>query len=396
MADSWDDSEIVRRVAEAGLRGRGGAWFPTARKWQAVRAEARDPFAGAGRAPVVVANGAEGEPGSIKDRHVMTTRPGDLFAGLRLAARAVGASEAFVCLKGSFARAAEVLQAALDSEPPQGLAIGIRRGDDSYVGGEETALLESLEGKRAWPRPKPPLPHAAGLHGRPTLVQNVETLARVPAAVADPAAFRASEATLVSVWGHVRRPGVYEVRLGTPLVRIVEQDGGGAPEGLGMLFPAGPSGAPLRPGEAGAGLDPDALKGAGSSLGTASLLVLRASVCPVSVARSLAEFFEREACGQCPPCSVGSARLAGILRGLESGQGRAADLGFLAEAAGFMSGHGYCAHGRTGAAVVGALVERWRADVEAHIAAHGCPRPEARVDPFAEGSAERAAIEALA
>jgi NADH:ubiquinone oxidoreductase subunit F (NADH-binding) len=189
---------------------------------------------------------------------------------------------------------------------------------------------------------------------------------------------------------------VYEVPLGKALARIVDEEGGGAPKGLGMLFPGGPSSPPLRPEDAGLALDPEALKRGGSSLGTASLLVLGANACPVSVARSLAEFFEREACGQCPPCSVGSARLAGILRGLEAGEGRAADLGFLAEAAGFMSGHGYCAHGRTGAAVVGSLLARWRNDVEAHIAARGCPRPEDRVDPFAEGSRERAAIEALA
>jgi NADH-quinone oxidoreductase subunit F len=274
--------------------------------------------------------------------------------------------------------------------------VEIRRGEDSYVAGEETALLESLEGRRAWPRPKPPLPYAAGLHGRPTLVHNVETLARVPAAVSDPEAYRASETTLVCLWGHVRRPGVYEVPLGTPLSRIVEREGGGAPGGVGMLFPGGPSSPPLRPEDAGLALEPDALRRGGSSLGTASLLVLDATVCPLAVARSLAEFFEREACGQCPPCSVGSARLAGILRGLEAGSGRAADLGFLAEAAGFMSGHGYCAHGRTGAAAIGALLERWRPQVEAHLAARGCPGPEGRVDPFAEHSREREAIEALA
>ncbi len=396
MAGSLDAPEIVRRLADSGLRGRGGGWFPVARKWQAVRAEACDPFPSAGRSSVVVANGAEGEPGSIKDRHVMQTRPADVLAGLRLAARATGAPEAIVYLKGSFERPADTLERALRAEPIEGLSVEIRRGEDSYIAGEETALLESLEGRRAWPRPKPPLPYAAGLFGRPTLVQNVETLARVPAAVADPTGFRASEATLVSLWGHVQRPGVYEVRLGTPLGRIVDQEGGGALDGIGMLFPGGPSAPPLGPEGAQIPLHPDALRSAGSGLGTASLLVIGRSVCPVSVAESLAAFFEHEACGQCPPCTLGTARLAHIVRGVEAGQARAADLGFLAEAAGFMSDHGYCAHSRTAAGSVRGLLSRFEAEVEAHIAARGCPHPERRCDPFALASPERTAIESRA
>jgi NADH-quinone oxidoreductase subunit F len=393
MHSALDGPEILRRVADSGLRGRGGGWFPAARKWQAVRAEALDPFAGSGRRAVVVANGAEGEPGSVKDRHVMNTRPADVLAGLGLASRALQADRAIVYLKGSFVRPAEALERALRDAPIDGLAVEIRRGEDSYVAGEETALLESLEGRRAWPRPKPPLPFAVGLFGRPTLVQNVETLARVPAAVGDPAAFRASETTFVSLWGHVRRPGVYEVRLGTTLGSIIEQEGGGAMDGVGMLFPGGPSAAPLGSEDVGAPLDPDALRTAGSGLGTASLLVLGRSVCPMSVAASLASFFERESCGQCPPCTLGTARLADILRGVEAGEARGADLRFLAEAAGFMSDHGYCAHARSAASSVRGLLARFKDDVDAHIAARGCPRPETRRDPFAPGSPERAAIE---
>src|SRR5512143_565714 len=223
---------MIDRLLESGLRGRGGGWFPAARKWRAVRAEAADPFRPGDRRPLVVANGAEGEPGSVKDRHVMTSRAGDVVAGLALAARAVGASEAILYLRGSFARSAAALESALDEAPPEGVRATVHRGEDSYVAGEETALLESLEGRRAWPRPKPPLPFAVGFQGRPTLVHNVETLARVPLALGDPRAFRASEATLVSLWGHVRRPGVYEVPLGMPLSRVIEEHGGGAPDGV--------------------------------------------------------------------------------------------------------------------------------------------------------------------
>jgi NADH-quinone oxidoreductase subunit F len=382
--------ELLARVQRAGLRGRGGAWFPAARKWRAVRAEAQD----SGTAPIVVANGAEGEPGSVKDRHVMTARAADVVAGLALAARAVGAGEGILYLKGSFAAAAEALRAALAARPGDALDLSVHLGDDSYVAGEETALLESLEGRRAWPRPKPPLPFAAGYRGRPTLVQNVETLARAPAAVADPEGFRASETTLVSLWGHVRRPGVYDVRLGTPLRRVIDEQGGGATEGVRAVFPGGPSTPVLAADQLDTPLDPDALRAAGSALGTAAMLVIAAPICPISVAASLAAFFEREACGQCPPCVVGTQNLARVVRLLASGRARSEDLAHLGEAAGFMSQHGYCAHGRTAATAVTSLLGRFQAEVREHVG--GGPRHGRHADPFGAASPERKAIEALA
>jgi NADH-quinone oxidoreductase subunit F len=379
---------VTERIAASGLRGRGGGWFPTARKWRAVRAEGGD--------PVVIANGAEGEPGSMKDRHVMVSRPADVLRGLSLAAAAVGAREGIVFLKGSFDAPAAALERALRAGAAGTLPVRIARGDDSYVTGEETALLEALEGRRAWPRPKPPLPAMAGLHGRPTLVQNVETLARVPAAAADPDAYRRGETTYVSLWGDVARPGVYEVPLGTPLARILAGQGGGAPDGIGMLFPAGPSAPPLDAALAETPLDPDALRAAGSGLGTASVLVVGRSACPLAVAASLAGFFERESCGQCPPCTVGSGSLARTLRVVESGAARASDLNALAEVAGFMKDHGYCAHSRTAAASVTGLLARFRDDVLAHLAAGACPRGGAAYDPFAPRSPHRLAIEEAA
>lgn len=345
--------------------------------------------------PLVVANGAEGEPGSIKDRFLMVSRPGEVVVGLALAARAVGAREAVVFLKGSSVGPAAAIQAALAEAPPEGLAVSVRRGDDSYIVGEETAALELLEGRRPWPRPKPPLPAAVGFQGRPTLVQNVETLWRVPAAVADPEAFRRSESTLVSLWGDVRRPGVYEAPLGTPLRRLIERFGEGPTDGLGMIFPAGPSGAPLTAELADTPLDPDALKAVGSSLGTAAVLVVGASACPLSVAASLAGFFERESCGQCPPCAVGTASLGRIVRTLEAGAARPRDLKDASEIAGFMSAHGYCAHSRAGAGAVTGLLSRFRDEVEEHVRAGRCPRPEGRRDPFGSDSPERAAIESV-
>ncbi len=386
--ESWDGPELIRRVRASGLRGRGGGWFPSGRKWQAVRAENGDAF--------VIANGHEGEPGSAKDRHVMTTRARDVVRGLCLAARGVGAREGAVFIKETFDAAGAALQRALDELPRGAPTLRLVRGSPAYVAGEETAILEALEGHKAWPRPKPPLPAGVGFEGRPTLVHNVETLARVPAAVADPDAFRRDETTLVSVWGHVRRPGVYEVPLGLPLRRVIDVYAGGASDGLGLIFPAGPSGAPLLEAQADTPLEPDALRAAGSALGTAALLVVGRSVCPLAVALSLCAFFEREACGQCPPCTVGTSGLTRVLRQIESGAARASDLRALHEIAGFMRPHGYCAHARTAAASVTGLLARVPQALEAHLQAGHCPRPDAHCDPFDAASAERTALEAAA
>ena len=376
---------LVERLALSGLRGRGGGWFPAARKWKAVRAEA-------GR-PIVIANGAEGEPGSHKDRFVMLTRPTAIVEGVRLAARAVEAKEAILFLKAAFDAPARALSAALDAASLDGLRVEIRRGDDSYITGEETALLESLEGRKPWPRPKPPLPVAVGFLGRPTLVQNVETLARVPDALADPEAFRAGETTLVTFWGDVRSPGVRELPLGTPLRTAIERHAGGTTEPIGLVFPAGPAAPPLRPDELDTPLEPAALRERGTSLGTGAVLVVGASACPLAVAASVAGFYERESCGQCPPCTVGTASLGRILRGLERGGIRPRELHDLHDVAGFMASHGYCSHCRSAATLATSIVSRLAPLVESHAAA-GCPSPDRRhPDPFAPGSPERRALE---
>jgi NADH-quinone oxidoreductase subunit F len=374
---------ILERIERSGLRGRGGSWYPVADKWRAVRAE--------GGEPVVVANGAEGEPGSIKDRHLLRERADDVLAGLELAARAVGARSAFVYLKGGFEREAAALERGLAGR--SGLSVQVVRGAESYVGGEETAALEVIEGRRAWPRPKPPYPAAVGLRGQPTLVQNVETLARVPAAVADPEGFRANETTLVSVWGHVRQPGLHEVALGTPLGELVAAAGGALGE-VGLLFPGGPSAPPLSQSGLQARLAPEDLRALGSGLGAASLLVVGAEFCPLAVAVSLAGFFEAESCGQCPPCSVGTSNLSLRLRELEGGAAGARDLAHLAEVAGFMAPHGYCAHARTAAASVTGLLARFPQVVAEHLRAGRCPRGGPAFDAFAAASPERRAIEA--
>jgi NADH-quinone oxidoreductase subunit F len=224
-------------------------------------------------------------------------------------------------------------------------------------------------------------------------VQNVETLARLPQAVASGADFARDEKTLVTLWGDVRRPGVREVTLGTPLRRLIE-DEGGATEPIGLVFPGGPAGPALVAADLDVPLHADALRERGTTLGTGAILVVGASACPLAVAVSAAGFFERESCGQCPPCSVGTASLARVLRSLESGGARPRDLHDLHDVAGFMTGHGYCAHCRGAAAVATGFTSRFADAVAAHVGG-GCDRPGDRhPDPFAPGSPERAAVEA--
>lgn len=377
---------VLDRLAASGLRGRGGGWFPTWRKWKAVAVE--------NGAPIVVANGAEGEPGSIKDRFVMATRAADVLHGLIAAASTVKAGEAVVYLKASFDSLARHLENVLERVDHDGVDVTIRRGDDSYVGGEETAVVEWLETGRAWPRAKPPLPSSAGLRGRPTLVQNVETLSYVTRALESPERFAGADETLVSLWGQVRRPGVYAVPLGTPLRRVIDEWGGGSEEGVVAVFPAGPSGVPLRDDELDTPLDPDALGSVGSALGTAAVLVVGKNACPLSVLSSAADFFEREACGQCPPCTLGSRNMAALVRRLENGEARASEIGHVREIAGFMSSHGYCAHGRTDATVVTGGLARFDALVTAHIEARACPVSDVPYRPFDPDSPALYAIEA--
>ena len=383
-----DPDELLVRLLASGLRGRGGGWFPAASKWRAVRVEGGEPF--------VVANGAEGEPGSIKDRYVLRNRAQDVLAGLALAARGVGAREAVVFLKRSFVREAEAVAAALAAGAAAGLAVRIAHGDDSYVAGEETAVLESLEGRRPWPRAKPPLPAAVGYQGRPTLVHNVETLLRLPEALADPAEFREREVTFVSLWGDVRRPGLYEVRMGTPLETVIASEGDGAQGGVAFVFPGGPSSPPLANTDLDTPLAPDALRARGSSLGTAALLVVGRHRDPSDLAVALAAFFERESCGQCPPCVRGTESLHKIARTLRARAARSQEVADLGEIAGFMGMHGYCAHCRAAAGSMTRLLSLPPPSLAALVpgAAAGPASPLA-YDPFSPGSPERAAIESV-
>ena len=377
--------ETLRRLEASGLRGRGGAAFPVHRKWRAVLAEDDVPF--------VVANGGEGEPGSIKDRFILRTRPGKVIDGLTLAMDTLRAEKGYVYLKGSLVAEEGRLRAVIAG---RGLdaRITVHRGDDTYVGGEETALLESLEGRRAWPRPKPPRPAAVGLFGRPTLVQNVDTLARVPDAVKAGADFPAADGLTLTVWGDVRSPGAYDVAAGRTFRSVIETEGGGATCALGLVFPNGAHSRPLTEGELDLPIDAAACEAAGFRLGTASILVLDPATSPSSIVESVARFFEREACGQCPPCTLGAENLRRLVTGDRPATIRLTPQTSIRETVGFMEIHGYCGHARAGARAVSGLFATWEdALLDGFRGTADSSRPTR--DPFRPGSQERAALDAF-
>ena len=376
--------ETLRRLEASGLRGRGGGWFETHRKWRAVLAE--------DGVPVVVANGGEGEPGSMKDRFVMRTRPQDVLRGLIQAMETLGADRGYVYLKGSFHEEEARLIQALQSMGGDA-RVSVHRGDDTYVGGEETALLESIEGRIAWPRPKPPRPASVGLFGRPTLVQNIDTLARVPDAVRLAADFPATETLTLTLWGDIRNAGVFEVRFGRTLRGVIDNEGGGAAAPIGLVFPNGAQGMPLLEEQLDTPLDPDSLAALGSSLGTASILALAADTLPSSMMDSIARFFERESCGQCPPCVLGTTNLRELVTGAKPATHRLTPQNAIKETASFMSMHGYCTHSRAGAAAVTGLFARWQDDVIRQLRDGETPAGLRPRDPFAPGSTERQALD---
>lgn len=297
--------ELIGAVRQAGLRGLGGALFPTWRKLEAVRAQASE-------VKYVVVNGDESEPGNFKDRWLMEHNPRLVWAGAALAARAVGAGEIIFYVRGEYAGALERVEAARAELEEEGYFDGLKtqtfRGGGLYICGEESALLESIEGRRAEPRLKPPYPAEAGLFGRPTLVQNVETLAHLALIAArGAAAYRERAPKLFSISGDVARPGVYELPLGTPLAAALERAGAEKPRAVLMGGAAGtfvklPESAELP-------LDYDAPRAGGDSIGPGALMVFDETRDLWAVAEGVAAFFAHESCGKCFPCSLGTPHL---------------------------------------------------------------------------------------
>lgn len=381
-------ADIVEEIKRSNLRGRGGAGFPTGKKWEMALAKR-------GRVKYVCCNASEGEPGTLKDRHLIRSNPHLLVEGVLLAAYTVGADEAYIFLKEKFQEEHRILAGALDAARRQGywgpavlgsafgVTVHLFRGPDAYIAGEETAMLESIEGKTPKPRQKPPYyPIQYGLFGLPTLVNNAETLANIPKIVLRGGAWFAAigpptspGTMLFSLTGSVARPGVYELPLGTPLRSLIYEIGGGIPGGraLKAVFPGGPSQTVLLEKDLDVSLDFDSLKRIGSGLGTAGVMVYDDQTCLIRVAIEFARFYQEGSCRQCPPCELGTQNIADLLTKIESGQAAPKDVDFLIQVFGLVRGRGYCDLISSAVRSAESTVKLFREEYDAHLAGRGCP-----------------------
>ena len=379
-------AEAVRdTVKQSGLLGRGGAGFPTWKKWEhvAVRHSTEK---------YVVCNAAEDEPGTFKDRYLLRHNPHQILEGALIAAHAVTAQTVYLYINGRYTEEIIWMQQAITaflgnafprkflSDFLTHLDIRVVKSPGTYVAGEETAALEVIEGRVAAPRQKPPYyPAASGLYQCPTLVNNAETLAHIPSILREgPEYFRnignGQGTMLFTLTGQVCRPGIYERPLGTPISELILTCGQGIKnqKNLKAFFPGGPSNAILLAEHLNVPLDFQALRKAGASLGTGAIIVMSEETCMVQAALEYSRFFAKESCGQCPPCVLGLLHLADTIEKIENGEGEAADLKRVSQITEMIKGRGLC-YLLTGAAVaVESILAHFRDEFEAHIDA-GCP-----------------------
>jgi NADH-quinone oxidoreductase subunit F len=382
---------VIEAVKASGLRGRGGAGFPTGLKWQFV--DKKSP-----RPKYLCCNADESEPGTFKDHVLMERNPHLLFEGCLIGCHAIGAKVAYIYIRGEFFHVQQVLEAELERARRAGYVgtnilgtgfdceIHVHRGAGAYEAGEETALIESLEGKRAQPRLKPPFPAVEGLYGCPTAVNNVETLCNVPLIIDRGAEWFAALGPeknggpkLFCVSGHVRRPGVYEASMHVTLKDLIydEAFAGGIRDGraLKAVIPGGSSVPVLLPDQIDVPASFDGIAKAGSLLGSAGIIVMDDSTCMVWAARNLLHFYEHESCGKCTPCREGGAWLHKILQKIERGDGAMGDLDLLLSIGRNIMGKTLCAFGDAAATPVLSTVQTFRAEYEAHIRSGRCPLP---------------------
>jgi NADH-quinone oxidoreductase subunit F len=372
--------EVTDVVKAAGLRGRGGAGFPTGVKWSFIPKDIKPVY--------VVVNADESEPGTFKDRELIEENPHQLVEGVALCAYAVGAEKAYIYGRGEFKEPFVGLQRALDEAYAQGLLgqkildgdvsldIYTHLGAGAYICGEETALLESLEGKLGQPRNRPPFPAVVGLYGKPTVINNVETLANVPPIVLNGAAWYRQFGTekspgtkIFCLSGHVAKPGNYELPLGAPLRHLLEECGGGVPGGRAIkaILPAGAS-ANILPGDnLDIPLDYESVQAAGSMLGSASFIVMDETVDMVWAASKMVHFFEHESCGKCTPCREGTYWMEDVYRRLRRKEARPGDVDLLLNIADQMDGNCFCLLGEFSLSPVRSSIQHFRDEYEALV-----------------------------
>jgi NADH-quinone oxidoreductase subunit F len=374
-------SAVIEEISKAALRGRGGAGFPMGRKLSLV------PAAGNRKGPAyVVANGDESEPGAFKDREIMRRVPHRFLEGCLIAAHAIQAEAVFIYIRGEYLAEALVLEAAIKEARRAGLfgrvKVVLHRGAGAYICGEESALLESLEGSRGQPRPRPPFPPVAGLYMEPTLINNVQTIASVPAIIelgaeryAELGVASAPGTVVYSLSGNVNRPGNYELPLGVTLRELIFEHGQGIEDGraLKAIIPGGSSVPVFTPDQLDVPLDFDSVQAAGSYLGSAAVIVVDERACMVQLALRAEKFYMHESCGKCTPCREGTRWLVQLLEKIEAGDGTQADLDLVVEVCGRIEGKSLCALGDFAVWCVGSYVEKFRDEFQRHVDEGRCP-----------------------
>lgn len=381
VISSMKPEDVTNAVLAANLRGLGGAGFPTGKKWQFIPKETTKPV-------YLVVNADEGEPGTCKDRYILERDPHQMIEGIILGAFAIGSHKSYVYIRGEYVEPYRNLQSAVDEAYAKGylgkkifgtnfdLDLVVHRGAGAYICGEETALLESLEGKRGLPRLKPPFPAIVGLFGCPTIINNVETLACVPHILKNGAEWFAKLGSpgnggthLFSLSGHVKKPGVYELPMGTPLREIIYQHGGGilGDKKLKAVIPGGISAKILTANEIDVKMDYDGLKAAGTMLGSAGIMVMDETTCMVKMLLVACKFFAHESCGQCSPCREGTGWAYKIVQRIYEGVGSVRDLDTLLKIAGGMEGRTICVFADAAAWPIQSYIGKFREEFERYI-----------------------------
>jgi NADH-quinone oxidoreductase subunit F len=379
--------EIIDLVKRSGLRGRGGAGFATGTKWGFIPRDRQPTY--------VVCNADEGEPGTFKDRELMERDPHQLIEGMAIGAYAIGCAHMYVYVRGEFAHAARTMERAVHEARGAGLLgpnifgsgfdldMTVHRGAGAYICGEETALLESLEGRRGQPRLRPPFPAIHGLYASPTVVNNVETFACVPHIVLKGAEWfrglgteKSPGTKIFCLSGDVERPGNYEVPFGTTARDLIFGFAGGVRDGkqLKAFTPGGASSTPFfGPDKLDTPMDWESVQAAGSLLGTGAIIVFAEDACMVRAALRYTRFYAHESCGKCTPCREGTFWLERILQRFEDGAGREEDIPIANDVAANIIGRSFCALGDFAIAPLTSTTKLFRDEYLAHVAQKGCP-----------------------
>jgi NADH-quinone oxidoreductase subunit F len=372
---------VVEEVKKAKLVGRGGAGFPTGLKWELVSKDPATPR-------YIIANAEEGEPGTFKDRPILEQIPHRLIEGMAIAAYAVGAEEGVIVCRGEFMEPARILREAVAEAEEAGLLgerimgkdftfrVWVYRTAGAYICGEETSLLEALEGKPGMPRIRPPFPVNSGLWSKPTALNNVETFSNVPNIILEGADSYSSLGTEKNagtkgycIAGHVNKPGVYELPFGITLRDLIDNHAGGILDGrqLKCVFPGGASSSCLTPDNLDVVLDFPSVAAAGSMLGSAALMVVAEPTCMVEVSLRLARFFRHESCGKCIPCREGTCQTVRLLDGIQRGTGRKGDIDEILDLASVVRQSAFCGLGQACINPVVSCIKHFRQEFEEHL-----------------------------